>query len=123
MRIGELSRRTGVPERLLRYYEEQMLLWPTRQPNGYREYHESDVDTVRRVRRLISIGLSTATIRVVLPCVREKAGILVPVCPEIMDDLNLQRSRVSEAIEELQTTAEILDAIIAAASFEPAISS
>ena len=43
MRIGELSRRTGVPERLLRYYEEQDLLHPQRLPSGYREYTEEDV--------------------------------------------------------------------------------
>jgi DNA-binding transcriptional MerR regulator len=48
MRIGELSRRTGVNERLLRYYEEQGLLRPDRLPSGYRVYAESDVQTVGR---------------------------------------------------------------------------
>jgi hypothetical protein len=43
MRIGELRRRTGVSERLLRYYEEQGLLRPQRRPSGYREYDDSDV--------------------------------------------------------------------------------
>lgn len=118
MRIGELSRRTGVPERLLRYYEEQGLLWPMRQPSGYRQYREPDVDTVLRIRRLLAAGLSTATISVVLPCVRERAGILVPVCPEVMDDLHLQRDRITCAIEELQTARGMLDAIIAAAPVE-----
>jgi DNA-binding transcriptional MerR regulator len=118
MRIGELSRRTGVPERLLRYYEEQGLLWPTRRPSGYREYLESDVDTVRRIRRLLGAGLSTATIGVVLPCVREKAGVLVPVCPEVMDDLHVQRGRITCAIEELQAARDMLDVIIAAAPVE-----
>ena len=38
MKIGELSRRTGVPTRMLRYYEEQDLLHPERAENGYRAY-------------------------------------------------------------------------------------
>jgi hypothetical protein len=43
VRIGELSRRTRVSERLLRYYEEQGLLRPGRRPSGYREYGDADV--------------------------------------------------------------------------------
>jgi DNA-binding transcriptional MerR regulator len=123
MRIGELSRRTGVSERLLRYYEEQGLLWPLRLPSGYREYDESDVDTVSRIRRLLAAGLSTAVIGVVLPCVREKAGSLVPVCPEILDDLHTQRKRLTDVIEELRASRDLLDDIISATPAEssPAI--
>lgn len=36
MRVGEIVRRIGVSERLLRYYEEQGLLHPDRLPSGYR---------------------------------------------------------------------------------------
>lgn len=50
MRIGALERATGVNRRLLRYYEEQGLLRPTRLANGYREYSESDVTSVRHIR-------------------------------------------------------------------------
>ena len=115
MRIGELSRRTGVHERLLRYYEKQGLLWPERAASGYRYYQESDVDAVLRIRRLLSAGLNTETIAQVLPCVRVKAGKLVPVCPEIIDNLQRQRERISRAIEELQASRDLLDDVIAAA--------
>ncbi|GAA2212260.1 MerR family transcriptional regulator [Nonomuraea monospora] len=118
MRIGELSRRTGVHERLLRYYEKQGLLWPERAASGYRYYQESDIDTVMRIRRLLSAGLNTETIAQVLPCVRVKAGHLVPVCPEIVDDLRQQRERISRAIDELVASRELLDAVIAAAPRE-----
>lgn len=74
MRIGEMVRRTGVSERLLRYYEEQGLLTPDRLPSGYRVYAEGDVETVRRVRTLLNAGLTTATIARVLPCVREEGS-------------------------------------------------
>ena len=62
MRIGELCRRTGVSARMLRYYEAQGLLAPSRRPSGYRDYAEPDVSRVQHVRDLLAAGLSTATI-------------------------------------------------------------
>ncbi|WP_030339573.1 MerR family transcriptional regulator [Streptomyces sp. NRRL S-1022] len=77
MRIGELSCRTGVPTRLLRYYEEQRLLDPERTGNGYRSYPESAVAQVRQIRGLLDSGLTTGMIRAVLPYL-SGPGHLVP---------------------------------------------
>ncbi|KAA9156520.1 MerR family DNA-binding transcriptional regulator [Microbacterium lushaniae] len=66
MRIGELSRRTGIPTRMLRYYEEQGLLTSHRTANGYRAYAETAVVEAERVRGLISAGLTTRMTRLVL---------------------------------------------------------
>ncbi|WBB63070.1 MerR family transcriptional regulator [Streptomyces sp. WMMC500] len=115
MRIGELSRRTGVHERLLRYYEEQHLLSPERRPSGYREYREDDVTTVRRIRSLLAAGLSTATIATILPCLREEEERLVPTCANLLADLLSERKRISQAITDLQTSRSALDDVIAAA--------
>ena len=115
MRIGELSGRTGVSERLLRYYEEQQLLQPERRPSGYREYSEADVSTVRRIRSLLAAGLSTTTIATVLPCVREEGERLVPTCSVMLADLSEERRRIIQAINDLQTSRDALDTVIAAA--------
>ncbi len=118
MRIGEMVRRTGVSERLLRYYEEQGLLTPSRLPSGYRVYADADVDTVRRVRTLLAAGLSTATIAQVLPCVRDDGTTLAPVCPDLVAWLRRERARITEAIDELQASRGMLDAVIAAGPAE-----
>ncbi|WP_067480037.1 MerR family transcriptional regulator [Actinomadura hibisca] len=115
MRIGELSRRTGVHERLLRYYEEQDLLQPARRPSGYREYSEADVDTVRRIRSLLAAGLNTATIGTILPCLRDEGERLVPTCSDLLGDLMRERERITKAITDLQTSRSALDSVIAAA--------
>lgn len=66
MKIGELADQTGVPQRMLRYYEQQGLLTPRRSDNGYRDYVDQDVARVRRVRSLIRSGMPTRLIRVVV---------------------------------------------------------
>ncbi|RKN37914.1 MerR family transcriptional regulator [Streptomyces hoynatensis] len=114
MRIGEMVRRTGVSERLLRYYEEQGLLRPERLPSGYRVYREADVETVRRVRALLGAGLSTCAIARMLPCLADEGERLVPVCPELVADLREERRRMTRAIEDLRHSRSLLDKVIAA---------
>ncbi|RSN12191.1 MerR family transcriptional regulator [Streptomyces sp. WAC 05977] len=114
MRIGELVRRTGVRERLLRYYEEQGLLHPVRRPSGYREYSEQDVGRVRNIRTLLSAGLGTATIAGVLPCMVDLGNGLAPACADLLPELYRERERISAAIDEMTATRAVLDGIIAA---------
>jgi DNA-binding transcriptional MerR regulator len=61
MRIGELSRRTGVSPELLRAWEQRYgVLRPTRSPGGFRLYSSDDEKRVRRTTALIAQGLSAA---------------------------------------------------------------
>ncbi len=61
MRIGELSRRTGVSPELLRAWEQRYdLLRPTRSPGGFRLYSPDDEARVRRTTALIAGGASAA---------------------------------------------------------------
>ncbi|GAA2390708.1 MerR family transcriptional regulator [Streptomyces glaucosporus] len=114
MRIKEMADRTGVSERLLRYYEEQGLLTPARLPSGYRVYSDADVDTVRHIRTLLAAGLTTATIARVLPCVRDDGPGLAPVCPGLVAELRQERERIARAIEDLRASQGMLDTIIGA---------
>jgi DNA-binding transcriptional MerR regulator len=66
--IGELSRRTEVSVRMLRYYEAEGLLTPARSEAGYRRFEESDVHTVRQIRLLGAAGMNLGVIKEFLPC-------------------------------------------------------
>ncbi|GGP11012.1 MerR family transcriptional regulator [Oceanobacillus neutriphilus] len=68
MKIGELSKETGVSIRSLRYYEKKNLIRPPRQENGYREYEESDIETVKAVQLFLKLGMNTEEIYQVLSC-------------------------------------------------------
>ncbi|MBZ6229001.1 MerR family transcriptional regulator [Streptomyces olivaceus] len=115
MRMKEIVRRTGVHERLLRYYEQQGLLAPERLESGYRIYSESDVETVRRIRCLLAAGLSTSLIARVLPCIQAEGERLVPVCSDLAAELSQESERITRAIEKLQASRTILNTVIAAA--------
>ena len=107
MLIGELSRRTGVSTRLLRYYEEQGLLTPDRDGNGYRRYCPDTADTVVRIRGLLAAGLSSDVIRNLLPCAPGTGPGLVP-CDEVLGTLREQLAAMDASIAELQRRREAL---------------
>jgi DNA-binding transcriptional MerR regulator len=53
-RIGEVSRLTGVPSFVLRYWEGEFpMLQPAKSPQGYRLYRQQDVDLVLKIKHLL----------------------------------------------------------------------
>ncbi|MEP7024818.1 MAG: cobalamin B12-binding domain-containing protein [Actinomycetota bacterium] len=61
LRIGELSRRLGVTDHVLRAWERRYsILRPVRTPAGYRLYSEADERRVRRMQTHLAGGMSAA---------------------------------------------------------------
>jgi len=61
LRIGELSRRVGVSDHLLRAWESRYgLLQPVRSPGGFRLYSEADESRIRQMQAYLADGLSAA---------------------------------------------------------------
>ncbi|GLY76560.1 MerR family transcriptional regulator [Actinoallomurus iriomotensis] len=106
MLIGELARRTGVSERLLRYYENRGLISSRRLPNGYRDYGEATEQTVARIRVLLSAGLPTRVIRQILPCAAGTSNLRP--CPGVLDALREQLTALDRRAGELAEAREIL---------------
>ncbi|WP_017599405.1 MerR family transcriptional regulator [Nocardiopsis lucentensis] len=105
MLIGELSERTGVSRRLLRYYEEQGLLDSARSPNGYRVYDPDAVRVVHHIRALLDMGLSTGVIASVLPCARGEADepLDLEMCPDLLTTIRRELADLDARIERLQS--------------------
>ncbi|MFG2503365.1 MerR family transcriptional regulator [Streptomyces sp. NPDC048441] len=117
MRIGELSRRTAVSERSLRYYEKQGLLAAERTPGGHREYPEKAVDRVVHIQELFAAGLCSAKIVELLPCMRDKdGGPSASATPWLVEELSVERARIDGMVEELLRARDVLDEVISAAS-------
>lgn len=114
MKIGELAARTGVPARMLRYYEAQGLIQPVRLQNGYRDYDEYLVDRVVRIRGLLDAGIPTRVIGQILPCF-DGPNPVAPVDPDprLREVLMRQRERMSENIRVLLDNSAVIDRYIA----------
>jgi DNA-binding transcriptional MerR regulator len=108
VRIKELSARTDVAARLLRYYEEQGLLAPRREENGYRAYDESQVERVLQIRSLLDAGLTTEIIRAVLPCIAQAASSQYPA-PDFVERVQAERDRMAERLDSLTRNVRALD--------------
>jgi DNA-binding transcriptional MerR regulator len=112
MLIGELSGRTGVPARLLRYYEEQDLLHPERDSNGY---DAADVDRVEQIRGLLDSGLTTEIIRRILPFLA--CGIHLPaqcLTTDTAELLEREAERLGQRIDCLSRNRDAILAYLAA---------
>jgi DNA-binding transcriptional MerR regulator len=115
MRIGELSKRTGVPSRMLRYYEEQDLITPRRLDNGYREYDDYLVDRVGKIKGLIDAGIPTRIVTNILPCLGQPQTIVVENAdPALYELLETERDRMSDKIDFLTHNRDAITAYLQA---------
>jgi len=64
VKINEVETLVGITKKNIRFYEEQGLLRPRRNSeNGYRDYGEEEVETLRRIKLLRKLGIPIEEIR------------------------------------------------------------
>lgn len=103
-KIGDVSRRTGISVRRLRFYADQGLLPPAaRSATGYRLFTDADLVRVDLIRALRDAGIGLSAIREVLSGSESMADIL-----------NLRLAELKAQIRSHQRTAAALAAILRA---------
>lgn len=107
MRIGELARRTGISERMLRYYDQERLLQPLRTESGYRDYGDAEIQAAQRIRMLSAAGLKIDTIRILLPCMLDNQPRFVP-CNEVRAALRREVEKLDEKLRGLGESRHIV---------------
>ena len=63
MTIKDMESRTGISRANIRYYEQEGLIAPQRDGNGYRNYQEEDVQALERILLMRRLGVSLEDIR------------------------------------------------------------
>lgn len=100
--IGELSRRTGVPVKTIRYYHEERILEPHGTTEaGYRLYTESDEQRLTTIRSFRALGFSIDAIRTMLENpedARTLAQLQLHVLQQQLKALRRQESIVQSAL-------------------------
>lgn len=107
MRIGDLSARTGVSIRSLRYYEEQGLLTAVRSGGNQRHYPDDAVERVGLIQDLFAANLSSRTIGSLLAQIDSHAST-----PEARARLAEERARIDAQITALLSARDRLDMVI-----------
>jgi MerR family transcriptional regulator, copper efflux regulator len=105
--IGELSKRTGIPVKTIRYYEDlRILVSPKRTESEYRVYSDHDIEKLLFVKKAKDLGLTLAEIREIL----EKSGQGVrPCCDMVQTIFNRKIKEYEDKIADLAATKHRLE--------------
>ncbi len=66
MNIGDVSARSGLPAKTIRYYEDIGLLKPLRDANGYRSFQEKELHKLTFLGRARALGFTIEDCRALL---------------------------------------------------------
>ena len=95
MNINEVEAAVGVTKKNIRFYEEEGLITPSREPgNGYRSYSQADVERLRRIKLLRKLDVPLAEIREML----EGRKTLAEGMALQLECLSTRRKDLNEAI-------------------------
>jgi MerR family copper efflux transcriptional regulator len=112
MRIGEVTTRSGVPVKTIRYYEEiGVLTEPRRTASGYRDYEFGAVERLGFIRASRAFGLSLGEIREVV-AYRDRGEV---PCAHVLDLLRRHSREIDERIAELKQARSALDGLVSRA--------
>jgi Cu(I)-responsive transcriptional regulator len=110
MNIGDVSRRSGLPAKTIRYYEDIGLITPKRSANGYRSFRESDLHKLGFLGRARSLGFSIADCRTLLALYENRSRASADVKAIARDHL----SRIETKLAELQQMHDTLSHLVSA---------
>ena len=66
MKIKQVEELVNITSKNIRFYEDQGLLFPERAENGYREYHEKEIDILKKIKLFRKFDISISDIKSIL---------------------------------------------------------
>ena len=114
MTIKDVEKQTGLSRSNIRFYEKEKLIDPSRnKSNGYRDYSENDVENIKKIAYLRTLGISIEDIRNIIS---EKATLKdtlekqYEVLKSQITDLNKAKLMCEKMLDEESISYEKLQA-------------
>ena len=108
MNVGDAARRSGLPAKTIRYYEEIGLISPTRAANGYRDYSGDDVHRLAFLKRARNLGFSIDDCRQLMALYRDRSRASQDVRAIALSHV----AAIEEKLRELQSMRATLNKLI-----------
>jgi DNA-binding transcriptional MerR regulator len=116
MLIKDLSTRTGVSDKTIRYYESiGLMLPPQRSENNYRQYTAADVERLRFIASARSLDFSLSDINEILAA---RDNNIAP-CEQVLDTLDRRLEEIDRRIADLLSLRETIRRIRAEGAVLP----
>src|SRR6056297_1467243 len=108
MNIGEVSERSGLPPKTIRYYEDIGLVTPLRGENGYRSFRDSDLHKLAFLSRARTLGFTIEDCRTLLTLYEDQSRASADV--KTVAEAHLQK--IEDKIAQLQSMRDTLSDLV-----------
>lgn len=108
MNIGDVARRSGLPAKTIRYYEDIGLIRPKRSENGYRSFRESDLHKLAFLGRARALGFTIEDCRTLVALYEDEARESAQVKHIAEEHLR----QIDDKIPQLQSMRATLDKLV-----------
>ncbi len=107
MHIGGVAKKIGLTPDAIRSYERNALLpRPSRTPGGFRQYADTDLETLRFIRQTQGLGFMLKEVRELLALRGSRLQPCAPVCLRLQKKLLQVRRKLSD-LQTLQDELQV----------------
>jgi len=110
MNIGDVARRSGLPAKTIRYYEDIGLIQPARSANGYRAFAPSDLHKLAFLGRARALGFTIEDCRGLLALYEDETRASAEVKKIAREHLHA----IERKIEDLRQMHDTLSDLVSA---------
>lgn len=103
MKLKEAMQETGLTQKAIRYYEQQGLIQPIKQANGYKEYDTHTIQQLHYIKAFRDLQFSMAEVQILLNQEEQKQKVLldkIRACEEQILRLDTMKTQLREILEK-----------------------